>query len=1686
MAGETIRDIVERCYSTPAGILGTNPLDQLNPNVPQAGSAGNVLDEPDPGDQIRNIVGRCYTVPVYNQPNPLDQTNPIPEGDPPVVVPDPKPGDVIRRIVERCYGPPPKRPEIPKIQLPPELTTYWDPPPWVPWISTLIGWDPPVKVTVKPPDLGDPVIIVKIGPEDQCEKVARLLQLDLVRPLTEYEELPDFPAPGWWEHKETGEKLYCDLDKGNLDDPFKKCVRNALDCLFRPYLGGMWQPPKADCSAYWPNGWSGNQTEVCVENCYPDRIPIYESYDASGTLAVSFDASGQLVATGTGAAVVILKLQWNDRPWTYGTAIDSIQVGADTWTRTGRSGEVVKSINLSSAGTTAVSFTGLHSANSPLTIVDNNTRICMKDGDGNDCNANFSIVSTNLSADHAYDSQGAKAGYTLTNTKPAFYILKNAIEGKTVPLFRFYSTLKNDTFLTTNPGEPDTAGVGERPTMNANGHAGGEVIGHVFPTALAMNSYLHDDEQAEALHRFFSSNPFDHRYSIDSEFEGGMPKKIPKRWCYRIPNEVKADLNIQMDVEKGTAGYDNAVGFYLADETGPKYGRVIVTSARNGTNLYEAYVPSGKLSQYAGGTMGFFLIPDGGGQNSLTINQEIAFESLNAPHDGGFRGTGISTAQSNYCLFSDREWNPKKKDQTKWQGKNNQFWEDLIDGDDDYDDLRFWHRIGWTYGGYVYEGIQCYVYAGAAPEKVMRKVDPSVKCDTRILKASFKDVIVRRNDCGNKIPNIVGNDVEWECGECVDDNTWYVNPASLAWRITDPDGGTSNVSASFDASGNLVTTGTGTAEITFSFSWSDNPGTYGTALGTYEIPNLAIQFTQDTSTSSGSLSDQTVTIDGGQTYNCLITDGNAAGFDRTNGNQTLCFKDGDSNDCNATLSIVSITQQPSEIEITNAVTEKGSWAQVGASNNPANGWSQHMIDYGIYPSVPADTVIDPLIGEWQTHTATVNLPSNNVYSIRIESDNYGEIKLTDPNGSVLVDREINYSNGAGNETLRLNLNAGAYTMQTRVKNLNRGNYTIRLNAEQTIDAAVGGTFRFVSMGGITGGIYGSCMKFTIRMKKNGVELFTKQFEAQYWPAIGRDLYDQDITLTAGDAMAEPVVPPDNLTLELVSIDTGAVTGDIALEASLYNTESKKFEGAFKIMLGTQSHDAVIGEQQGATTLNPIKKEGGEIEGFAFAYNPTNRQEFEWEAGSTKAETWSEDNVPDPGYPYTYVWANNIPVAMHGSLQANPEIPGQSRIVNNPQMPTLPGAYVDTAYLYDDPVNYFSATLLESYNYRNLSGVYNHLVEDFLFTRFETLSGYSITQEQKDILTTAAPTTFARGSKPWYTLGTNTEENKWYVNPATLAWRITQAGAEIATSIGSKGGWVATGASNNPGNGWTQFMKSYGIYPVVPNDDTVDPFIGSWQTHVATVVFPSSTSYSMKIQSDNWGYIKITNPSGTVLMDREINYINGAGDETIPLTLSAGTYTIETRVKNANVGSYQDVVASIWDGAALNPQRDTFFSPITFIHDYTLDNYHGTGGSGYADAAKIRVGITFYPVIFDNTTSSKQVHYWQAMIHVIDVIDKGKGYTKGTEFVLTWPPMRERYAEDPSQTPYYPDQVDGFFIPAGKQLAWWENEDLVRRSLKEAFYMESHNKNSMVWYSGTDKAKFRVRFKLTVTQSTDPP
>ena len=79
-------------------------------------------------------------------------------------------------------------------------------------------------------------------------------------------------------------------------------------------------------------------------------------------------------------------------------------------------------------------------------------------------------------------------------------------------------------------------------------------------------------------------------------------------------------------------------------------------------------------------------------------------------------------------------------------------------------------------------------------------------------------------------------------------------------------------------------------------------------------------------------------------------------------------------------------------------------------------------------------MVDPYLGEWQTHTATFTSSGGN-HNLKIETDNYGHVKLTDPSGNVEIDREINYKDGFGSEILGLRqLSAGTYTLETRVRN----------------------------------------------------------------------------------------------------------------------------------------------------------------------------------------------------------------------------------------------------------------------------------------------------------------------------------------------------------------------------------------------------------------------------------------------------------------------------------------------------------------------------------------------------------------------------------------------------------------------------------------------------------------------------
>jgi len=106
------------------------------------------------------------------------------------------------------------------------------------------------------------------------------------------------------------------------------------------------------------------------------------------------------------------------------------------------------------------------------------------------------------------------------------------------------------------------------------------------------------------------------------------------------------------------------------------------------------------LETYAGGTLGFFLIPGGNAATNVSDGTEITFQKVTLSagrvgyqaYAGGTlvyarAGTaGNSGGGDNYLFMSNRELNPQKQQWTSWSGKN-QGWEDWEGGDKDFDDV---------------------------------------------------------------------------------------------------------------------------------------------------------------------------------------------------------------------------------------------------------------------------------------------------------------------------------------------------------------------------------------------------------------------------------------------------------------------------------------------------------------------------------------------------------------------------------------------------------------------------------------------------------------------------------------------------------------------------------------------------------------------------------------------------------------------------------------------------------------------------------------------------------------------------------------------------------------------------------------------------------------------------------------
>ncbi len=435
------------------------------------------------------------------------------------------------------------------------------------------------------------------------------------------------------------------------DFEFKECIKDHIDCIFRPYAGGAWKPPQADCDVFSPKSDFGVTNRVCVRNCVPPRVPIFEHVSQGGAVDGAYNHSYAL-------------------------------------------------------------------------------------------------------------SENTPPGY-ITQPGATFYIHPGE-QPKAVPLYIAYSSVKQDTMLTTDPG-----GNREQGKMDQAGFGPNSIIGYVYEQKSDIISALGEGERAAALYRYYNPVTFDHRYTLTPI--GGAPLEARlEKGFYDLRHEVDADIKIEFNCQRGSAGYENTFGYYLTDvdnDHDPVYGQIVLKNATDATGYRSFTIPAATINQYVPCRLGFVLIPDGNQENGgISTGDTLTFSETS----NGWR-TNLSSAENNLSLFSEKRLNWNEKDFTKWTSRWWQYWEDLLDGDDDYDDVKISYRINYANSDWYYEGIQCYVFEDMIVPEYM-DLSYANNCDGNLFEpAGFSDAQIVRTGCGSI------NEEGFGCGKCEGDYTTQRN-----------------------------------------------------------------------------------------------------------------------------------------------------------------------------------------------------------------------------------------------------------------------------------------------------------------------------------------------------------------------------------------------------------------------------------------------------------------------------------------------------------------------------------------------------------------------------------------------------------------------------------------------------------------------------------------------------------------------------------------------------------------------------------------------------------------------------------------------------------------------------------------------------------------------------------------------
>lgn len=557
-----------------------------------------------------------------------------------------------------------------------------------------------------------------------------------------------------------------------------ECLKAAIDCIFKPYVeGGGWTPTAADPETFFPPGFNKNtENKICIINCVPTRKPIYElkyignngrDYyytDDENDVPPNYIQTSNVVGGGIkriSFSVGQSNGYYNESKWKQATIDKSIrnEAGGLWWP----SEPQQKYEQVFTFGTGGAAL-DLLVAMTRQGGGDRDTRYVLREienpGTGYMVGQTFPIYSPTTNVVLGYIRVDA-----ITNQNPAFWVMENQ-QADTVPLQHYFSTVKRDSFLTTDP-------VAEAGRISSDQYVFQKTLGYVVQNNEKMANYLCEDEIGRQLLRYFfpggGQKDKDHRYSITPLAISQPLKPSGKRNVFDMPNNATQPLRIKWKSERGSASKKSSWGYYLAKADGkPVEGRVLRRNMTdsNGSSFYD--IPVEKVNEFASGKLGFFVFPDGGGSGrnpSLVDGSAITFDYVPLANARmGYRAKigsttlymvsgvpGNSMGGENYIFMSDKDLNPDKNDWTSWSGPW-QGWEDWAGGDNDFDDIKVNYEVKFSGEDYRPEGVQCYVFRNDALPKIYMTTAVRSGCEEdRLFKTSFNDPILHRLGCGSDI-----------------------------------------------------------------------------------------------------------------------------------------------------------------------------------------------------------------------------------------------------------------------------------------------------------------------------------------------------------------------------------------------------------------------------------------------------------------------------------------------------------------------------------------------------------------------------------------------------------------------------------------------------------------------------------------------------------------------------------------------------------------------------------------------------------------------------------------------------------------------------------------------------------------------------------------------------------------------